>query len=710
MANFDVIAILKANISDFKSGMKEAEGTLKNFKQASGSTFQNIGNAVSGFGTALTIGVTAPLVAAGTQAYLFAADMEDALGATEQIFGSAASEVKSWADNLESYYGIAEAEALEYSNTMGAMLKNIGGLSEQEAAKTSAKLVELAGDLTAMFGGTTESAIQALTGALKGNNSMLDNYGMGVNEATIKLKAMEMGLIETGVSAAENERLMLGVEKAQAKYNEAVRKYGSESIEARDASNKLALANEKVEQATKDATGELTLQQKQAATLALIMEQTADAQGQAAREADGASGSMRGLMTELKNLSTELGQVLLPIITPFIAKLRDLVGKFKGLSDEQKQNIVKWAGIAAAVGPVLFVFGKFITALPGLINGFSTLGMLIAKLAPAFTFLQKGVMSLFGILKTVGTFIGSGLMMVIKALTTVISSGLTLAVKALGAALAFLTSPIGLAITAIVAITGIVVYLWKTNEGFRNAVITAWENIKSGAQQLATNIATWFGNMVNTVIQTGTNIVNSVKQTWTNVTTSIGNAVGQAKAAASSVMQGVLDTVTGWFDSFASAGANIVGMIADGIMGAVGKVTSAIGNVTSKIRAYLPFSPAKEGALRDIHRLNFGGTIADSIKRDSFKPIQAVSDLTKGIRSTWSNDVGRLQANVGGSVKRDIQTSVNVQNSGANSLLAQLLNREQYLVLDTGALVGHTQHAYDVANGKSINLGKRVRR
>ena len=114
--------------------------------------------------------------------------------------------------------------------------------------------------------------------------------------------------------------------------------------------------------------------------------------------------------------------------------------------------------------------------------------------------------------------------------------------------------------------------------------------------------------------------------------------------------------------------------------------------------------------MRDIHRLNFGGTIAESIKRDSFKPIQAVSDLTQGIRSTWSNDVGRLQANVGGSVKRDIQTSVNVQNSGANSLLAQLLNREQYLVLDTGAFVGHTQHAYDKANGAVINLGKRVKR
>ena len=67
---------------------------------------------------------------------------------------------------------------------------------KEEASKQSQTLVELAGDLTAMFGGTTESAVQALTGALKGNTSMLDNYGMGVNDATIKTKALEMGLYD----------------------------------------------------------------------------------------------------------------------------------------------------------------------------------------------------------------------------------------------------------------------------------------------------------------------------------------------------------------------------------------------------------------------------------------------------------------------------------------------------------------------------------
>lgn len=596
MSSFDVIAMLKANVSDFKSGMKEAEGTLTSFKKMAGSTFENIGGAMSGFGTALTVGVTAPIIAAGTQAFMFAADMEDAMGATDQIFGSASKEVKSWANDLESYYGIAESQALEYGNTMGSMLKNIGGLSEKEAAKTTGTLIELAGDLTAMYGGTTESAVQALTGALKGNNSMLDNYGMGVNEATIKAKALEMGL--------------------------------------------------------SDGTSELSLQAKQAATLELIMEQTADAQGQAAREAEGASGSMRALKTDITNLVTEIGGELLPIITPFIQKIKDIVAKFKELTPEQKQNIVKWAGIAAAVGPVLVVVGKIIGFLPTLITGF----------------------------------------------------------KILGGVFALLTSPIGLVVAAIALVVGGLVYLWKTNEHFRETVIAAWDYIKTKASEMWTAVTGFFSNLASDIATKSTEIWNSVKTAWENVVTSISNAVSKAKTAAGNVMQGIIDTITGWFSSFSSAGANIVGMIADGITGAIGKVTGAIGNVAAKIREFLPFSPAKQGALRDIHKLNFGGTIADSINRDAYKPIQAVKAMTSGIRDTWSNQVGSLKANVGGSIQRNVQTSVRVQNNSLNSMFAELLAQRQYLVLDTGAFVGHTQHAFDMAQGSAINLGKRVKR
>src|SRR5690554_1928329 len=263
MANLAQINIrFAANLKEFSTQMQTVQ-----------RQFQKVGNQMQSIGQKMTLAVSLPLGAAGVAAYNMAADFEDALGATDQIFKDASDAVQQWTSQLPTYFGIAKKEALEYSNMMGSMLQNIGGLTEQEASQQSAKLIELAGDLTAMYGGTTADAVRALTGALKGNNTMLDNYGMAANDALVKAKAFEMGLITQG--------------------------------------------------------GEMTLAAKQAATLALVYEQAGAAQGQAAREADGSSGSMRAFRTELTNLTTEFGEHLLPIITPFIQKLRDVMANFR---------------------------------------------------------------------------------------------------------------------------------------------------------------------------------------------------------------------------------------------------------------------------------------------------------------------------------------------------------------------------------------------
>ena len=299
--------------------------------EAASGKLKDVGGKLSDIGQNMSLKVTAPIAAAGAASFKFAADLEDAMGATDQIFKGAADSVKSWADNLDSYYGIAEAEALEYANMMGTMLVNIGGLTEEQAAKQAQTLIELAGDLTAMYGGSVQDAVRALTGALKGNNSMLDNYGMAVNEAIIKTKAMEMGLVAEGK--------------------------------------------------------ELDLASKQAATLALIMEQTADAQGQAAREAEGASGSMRSLSKDLKDLATSFGEILLPVITPFIAKLNELLKQFKELSPETQKTIIAIAAVAAAIGPLLTVIGKVITVFGTVMSLVSKLSALLPVLGGAFTVL-----------------------------------------------------------------------------------------------------------------------------------------------------------------------------------------------------------------------------------------------------------------------------------------------------------------------------------
>mgnify|MGYP000859550861 FL=1 len=306
-------AIITANVQDFEKGVQQAQKSIDGLEKGVSSRLQNIGTKFTEIGQRMSL-ITAAFVAAGGASFKMAADFQDAMGATEQVFKTASKAMQDWAQNLSPQYGIAKGEALQYSNMMGSMLVNIGQLTEEQAAKQAQTLIMLAGDLTAMFGGTTADAVRALTGALKGNNSMLDNYGMAVNDATVKARAFEMGLVSQG--------------------------------------------------------SEMSLAAKQAATLSLIMEQSGAAQGQAAREADGASGSMRQMQTEIKNLSTQFGEVLLPVITPIISAISGFVSSLRNVSPEILQTGVVIAGLVAAAGPVLMIIGKIIAILPTLKAGF----------------------------------------------------------------------------------------------------------------------------------------------------------------------------------------------------------------------------------------------------------------------------------------------------------------------------------------------------
>ncbi|EOS9383997.1 phage tail tape measure protein, partial [Listeria innocua] len=70
-------------------------------------------------------------------------------------------------------------------------------------------------------------------------------------------------------------------------------------------------------------------------------------------------------------------QKLMPALTPIIEWANKMIDKFNDLSGEQQQNIIKWAGIIAATGPVLTVGGKLVSMTSGLIKGFAWLGKIL---------------------------------------------------------------------------------------------------------------------------------------------------------------------------------------------------------------------------------------------------------------------------------------------------------------------------------------------
>jgi hypothetical protein len=98
------------------------------------------------------------------------------------------------------------------------------------------------------------------------------------------------------------------------------------------------------------------------------------------------------------------------------------------------------------------------------------------------------------------------------------------------------------------------------------------------------------------------------------------------------VFTGVFHWVWNFGGTFVKAGMHIIDSITAGIFSKIGQVGDAMSKVAAKIRAYLPFSPAKEGALRDINNIRLIETIAASINGDPL--VRAVAAVMKQVHST----------------------------------------------------------------------------
>lgn len=136
-----------------------------------------------------------------------------------------------------------------------------------------------------------------------------------------------------------------------------------------------------------------------------------------------------------------------------------------------------------------------------------------------------------------------------------------------------------------------------------------------------------FGAMKQAVSNQVQNIKNTIKNIFGSLPGVVSGAFSKVGNAVKNGMTTAFNNVKNFFGKFKSAGANIVGSIADGIKGAIGKVTGAIGNVASKVRNFLPFSPPKEGPLMDIMDVKWGETIAGGIDKGGNDVANAMDDV-----------------------------------------------------------------------------------
>ncbi|EHL2703181.1 peptidoglycan DD-metalloendopeptidase family protein, partial [Listeria monocytogenes] len=257
-------------------------------------------------------------------------------------FKGNAESVKRWSKTTLDNIGLAQGTALDLAATYGDMSTSMG-LSTQEAEKMSTSMVDLAGNLASFKNIDIDRANTALNGVFTGETEALKSLGIVMTQTNLEQFALETGAGKVAKSSTEVTKQNIAREKAQKKLNEAIKEHGKNSLEAREAQNKLQEIQAKTSEGAKVNLKDMKQDELVRLRYNYVMKQTTNAHGDFKNTSDQAANASRVFSESVKELASNAGQFLLPIITPliiqasdFTKKLSDIPGAVKGMKEKFK--------------------------------------------------------------------------------------------------------------------------------------------------------------------------------------------------------------------------------------------------------------------------------------------------------------------------------------------------------------------------------------
>lgn len=228
---------------------------------------------------------------------------------------------------------------------------------------------------------------------------------------------------------------------------------------------------------------------------------------------DNLAGQLTILKSQLQELAISFGDILMPAIRSIVSKLQGFVDKLNGMDEGTKRTIVTIALLVASIGPLLVIIGTAISKIGVAMQGFVKLANSISKLKIA---IQGGT----GVLGK------------------------------LGGALGGISAPV-LAVVAVIAVlVAAFVHLWKTNEGFRDAIIGTWTRIKDTISGFCQGIV----DRLNALGFQFTDIVDVLKTVWDGfcqvlapIFEGVFNNIANILSTVTGVITGILDVFIGIF-------------------------------------------------------------------------------------------------------------------------------------------------------------------
>ena len=250
---------------------KSVEKAFKRVSKGSDLMSDRIGRATRGIriGFGLLGGAAIGAVAAVKPMIDLAADLEESVSKNRLMFGEASAAVEKFAETAITSFGVSRSEALEATGTFGNLGKAMN-MSEQDAADMAIQLTSLAGDLSSLHNVRVEEALTALRAGLIGEAAPLRRLGRLLDAATIKAKALELGLVKN----------------------------------------------------TKEA---LTPAMKSQAAYALILDKGSIAMGDFERTSASAVNQQKILKDQMERAATSVGEAFLPAFTAIVTALNEKV-------------------------------------------------------------------------------------------------------------------------------------------------------------------------------------------------------------------------------------------------------------------------------------------------------------------------------------------------------------------------------------------------
>lgn len=309
--------------------------------------FDKLGSAISAVGGALkdAAGYALDFAKKGIEV---ASDLDEVQNVVDVTFGKeGAAAIEDFANSAASSFGMSALSAKEYTGTMGAMLKSMQ-LDDGEVLEMSQSLTGLAGDLASFYNLDIDEAFAKIRSGISGETEPLKQLGINMSVANMEAYALSQGI--------------------------------TESWQDMDQASQAALR------------------------YSYLMSATADAQGDFARTSDSYANQQRIMQLNLENLSSTIGQKLLPTVTKMTSLFNGL------LSGEMNLNTFAYS-LGYELGNAL---NSLATNLPDMVEvGLSVVTSLVDSIVAQLPLLLPAVESILstlgqGLLELGGTLLEAG--------------------------------------------------------------------------------------------------------------------------------------------------------------------------------------------------------------------------------------------------------------------------------------------------------------